>query len=458
MKTYDAIIIGSGQAGNPLARYLSSKGLKIALIEKDQIGGTCVNYGCTPTKTLVSSAKIAHLNRRAGDYGIITSPISIDFKKVMERMREVVLGSRSSNERSFDTNPLIDLFHGEARFIGKNEIRVHLNTGEILDIHSKKIFINSGARPRVPKIEGLENIPYITSNTVFDLNILPDQLIILGGSYIALEFAQIFARLGSKVTVLSQDSVFLPKEDEEFSSLIKTILEEEGIEFKMGALTQKVYSEGGQILAEYEQNDLKGLVKGSHIFLAVGRTPNSDLDLDIPGVEMDKYGSIKTNEFLETNIPGIYALGDIKGGPAFTHISYDDYRIIRDNWENPGSHSTLGRLTNYTLFIDPELGRIGMNEKEAKQKGIAYSVGYLPMQYVARAIEMGETKGMMKVIMDPDKETILGASILGVQGGEVSASIQLAIEGGLKAKDLNNFIFAHPTLLESLNNLFANIK
>ena len=454
MNHYDAIILGSGQAGNPLARFLASQNLKIALIEKGNVGGTCVNVGCTPTKTLVASAKVAYLARRSHEFGVITGDISIDLNKILERTREIVLSSRNSNERSFESNHHIDLIRGEARFIAKKEILVKLNSGEEQTLSGDKIYINTGCTPSLPHLEGLDSVPYFTSDTIFDIKKLPEHIILIGASYIALEFAQIFRRFGSQVTVISHSSDFLPREDKDISDILLKVLKEEGIQFLFNASSQKVLQEEGKIILELLRDGNRIRLEATDLFVATGRKPNSNLNLEIPGIELDKSGFIKTNEFLETTAPDIYALGDVKGGPQFTHISYDDYRIVRDNILGQ-KKSYLGRLTNYTLFTDPELARIGLNEVEAKRLNIEYRVCYLPMNYVARALEMAETHGMMKALVDSKSEKILGATILGIQGGEIASTIQVAMTGGLKVADLHNFVFSHPTMMESLNNLFA---
>jgi len=455
MQSYDAIIIGSGQAGNPLARFFASKGMQVAIIEKSQVGGTCVNVGCTPTKTMVASAKVAYLTRRASDFGVMIGPVSMDMEKIRARTQDIVLGSRNSNERSFEANPNIRLIRGEGKFSGPKTITINRKDGVVEEITAPKIYINTGGRPSIPKIEGLESIPYYISDTIFNLDHVPDHLIILGASYISLEFAQIYRRFGSKVTVISHGSDFLPREDEDISNILLKILEEEGIEFLFECETKKVSKLGDKIQLEILHKGNIENVQGSVLFIATGRDPNSNLNLELAGIERDSKGFIKTNEYLETSATDIYALGDVKGGPAFTHISYDDYRVIRENFEAPYTKSITGRLLNYCMFTDPELGRIGLNEMEAKKENKDYLVAHLPMTYVARAIEMGETNGMMKVIIDKSTQKILGATILAIQGGEIASTIQVAMEGGLAVSDLHNFVFAHPTMLESMNNLFA---
>ena len=456
MRKYDAILIGSGQASDPLALFLASKGMKIAIIEKDKVGGTCVNYGCTPTKALVATAKIAYQSKIAGSFGVETGEVRINFKKVFQRINEIVSHSRNGNINSFRAHPNIDLIYGEARFLGKKIVGINNDSKESIQISADRIYINTGLRPNIPEINGIGEIPYLTSTNIFSLNTLPEHLIIIGAGYIALEFAQIFLRLGSKVTILNRGSIFLPKEDHEISESLKNILENEGIRLLMEANPTKVEKKEGTLTLEYLQNGKYEAVEGSHLLLAVGRVPNSELNLEMTGIKVDKKGFIEVNEFLETSIQGIYALGDVKGGPAFTHISYDDFRIIRDNFNSTHKRNTGNRLLNYTLFTDPELGRIGINENEAARLGIDYQVVQMPMTHVARAVEMGETKGLMKAILERKSGKILGASILGVGGGELAALVQMAMEGGRKGTDLHNFIFSHPTLAESLNNLFAN--
>ncbi len=353
----------------------------------------------------------------------------------------------------------ITLYEGHARFTGRYEIQVDRTDGQPITISAKEIFINTGTRPAIPTIEGLGDINYLTAADMLELTEVPEHLMIIGGGYIGLEFAQMFRRFGSEVTVLEHNDRFLHREDEDVSAKMKEILEEDGITIITGAAVQKAHREaGGAIGLTYDANGQRSLT-GSHLLIASGTRPNTD-DLGIAhaGIEIDDKGNIRTDQQLRTNVEGIYALGDVKGGPAFTHISYDDFRVIKENLLHGGNMNITGRLVPYTMFTDPQLAHVGMHEKEAKEKNINVKVAKLPMENVARAIEMGETRGLMKAVVDAGSGKILGATIIGIEGGEVLSALQLAMMGGLTYKDLRDGIFSHPTLVESLNNLFMKIE
>jgi pyruvate/2-oxoglutarate dehydrogenase complex dihydrolipoamide dehydrogenase (E3) component len=454
-QTYEAIIIGAGQAGGPLSTTLAEAGWKTALIEKEHVGGTCVNEGCTPTKTMVASARIAYLARRAADYGVQTGPVSVDMDRVRQRKRDIVSKFRHSSQRHIERTEGVDLLFGEARFTGPKTVEVRLNNGETRRLSAGKIFINTGARPVNPPVEGLDQVPSLNSTSIMELDTLPEHLLILGGGYIGLEFGQMFQRFGSQVTIIQRGERLLAREDADVAAEVAQILREEGLEVLLKTSPMSARKMNGQIQLTVETLEGQRTLSGSHLLVAAGRAPNTDrLTLEAAGVETDKHGFIKVNERLETNVPGIYALGDVKGGPAFTHISYDDFRILRSNLLHGGKVTTTGRLVPYTIFIDPQLGRVGLTEAEAKAQNRAFCIAKLPMTKVARAIEVGETRGFMKAIIDAKTDQILGAAILGLEGGEVMTVLQMAMLGQVPYTAIRDGVFAHPTLAESLNNLF----
>ncbi len=451
---FDLIVIGAGQAGGPLSRAAAKAGQRVALIEREHVGGTCVNEGCTPTKTMVASARVAYLARRAADYGVDTGPVSVDLTRVRARKREIVTSFRDSSRKSYENTENLGLIWGEARFTGEKTVSVVLNSGGERTLTAATIIINAGERPNIPPIEGLKAAPFLTSTSVMELGEVPEHLVILGGGYIGLEFAQMFRRFGGEVTVVQRGDQLLPREDDDVADTVADILREDGVTVLLGATTEKVSAEDGVTLTLEKGKT----VSGSHLLVATGRTPNSDsLNLEVAGIEQNERGYIEVNEKLQTNVPGVYAVGDIKGGPAFTHISYDDFRIVKANLLDGKSETIQGRPVPYTVFMDPQLGRVGLSEKDAKNQGQAFKVAKLPMSRVARAIETDETRGFMKALIDPDSGQILGAAILGLEGGEIMSVLQVAMMGGLPYTALRDSPFAHPTLSESLNNLFMTL-
>jgi pyruvate/2-oxoglutarate dehydrogenase complex dihydrolipoamide dehydrogenase (E3) component len=456
MDRYDGIIIGTGQAGKPLARDLGAAGWKVAVVEREHVGGSCINHGCTPTKTLVASARVAYLARRAADYGVRTGPVKIDLPAVVARKRGVVESFRDGSRRRLETTPGVELIDGEASFAGPRAVAVRLKQGGARRLEADKIFINTGTRAAGAPVPGLDKVPFFDNTTILELETLPEHLIVLGGGYIGLEFAQIFRRFGSRVTVVHRGKHVLSREDDDVAEEVAKILREDGVDLLLE--TAPVGAEraaaGGVELAVDGPGGRRTLA-GTHLLVATGRVPNTDrLNVESAGVRLDRQGFIEANERLETSAPGIYALGDVKGGPAFTHVSYDDYRIVRDNLLRKGNATTRGRLVPYTVFIDPQLGRVGLSEAEARAQGRKVRVAKIPMGWVARAIEMSETRGFMKAILDADNGQILGCAVLGIEGGELMSALQLAMMGRLPYTTVKEAIFAHPTLAEGLNNLF----
>jgi pyruvate/2-oxoglutarate dehydrogenase complex dihydrolipoamide dehydrogenase (E3) component len=459
-KQYDTIVIGAGQSGGPLSTALARSGRKTAIIEREHVGGTCLNEGCTPTKTIVASARVAYLARRAADYGVLTGRITVDMERVRQRKRDIVKSFVASSERQIRETKDVDLLMGEARFIGPKEVEVKMNDGPLLHLTADLFFINVGARPSTIQLDGIESVPALNSTTIMELDSVPRHLIVLGGGSVGLEFAQMFRRFGSRVTVVQHGERLLGREDADVAESVAGILREDGIDVMLKTEALRVMRQkNGAIRLTVQADGKEHAIIGSHLLVAVGRTPNTDrLNPQAAGIELDSHGFIKVNDRLETNVPGIYALGDVNGGPAFTHISYDDFRIIKTNLIEGGNASRKGRMVPYVVYIDPQLGRIGMTEEEARKEGRSIKVARMPMSDISRAVEVDESRGFMKAIVDADTERILGAAVLGLEGGELMSMLEIAMMGNLPYPVLKEAIFAHPTLAEGLNNLFGSFE
>jgi pyruvate/2-oxoglutarate dehydrogenase complex dihydrolipoamide dehydrogenase (E3) component len=451
---YDAIIIGSGQAGNPLTFRLADLGWTVALIEKKDLGGTCINVGCTPTKTMVHRAQVAHYARNAARWGVNASNVSADLAKIVAQKDEVVLSFRGSQQKQVDKRSNVRLYRDHARFVGPNQLKVGNDHFE-----SDKIFIDTGGRPSIPSIPGLESVPYLTNESAMQLTTLPEHLLILGGGYIGLEFGQMFRRFGSRVTVLHMGKQIITREDPEIATELQKALEAEGIQFKLSASTTRVESKSGAITLSFETPAGASNVTGSHLLIATGRSPNTDdLGLDKAGIETDKNGFIKVNGRLETNVRGVWALGDCKGGPAFTHISFNDFQIAYGNLIEGKNLTIENRLVPYSVFTDPQLGGVGITEKEARAKGYKLKIGKCPMTNVARAVERGETAGLMKLVVDASNNRILGASILASEGGELVQILGTLMLAHQPYTLLKGAVYIHPTLAEGFFFLMDNVK
>ena len=455
---YDAIIIGSGQAAGQLSRALAGSGRKTALIEREHVGGSCVNEGCTPTKTMVASARVAYLARRASDYGVRTGPVTVDMARVRERKREIVTRFRTHGERGLRQVQNLELIMGHAQFTGPKTIEARLNGGGTRTLTADLIFIDVGDRPARPSLPGLDRVPALDSTSIMELDTVPEHLLVLGGGYIAMEFGQMFRRFGSRVTIVQRAVHVLNQEDPDVSEEVEKILRDDGVEILLQAEALRVDRAGdGRIVLTVRspQDREPRTLAGSHVLVAVGRVPNTDtLNLPAAGIATDVQGYITVNERLETSVPGVYGLGDAKGGPAFTHISYDDYRIVEANVLRGGHRTTSDRLVPYAVFMDPELGRVGLSETEARRQNRQVRVYTMPMRAVARALESDEPRGFMKAVVDSGSGQILGCAMLGIWGGELMSMIELAMMGRLPYTALRDAIFAHPTLAEALNNLF----
>jgi len=464
---YQAIVIGSGQGGTPLCMALAGAGLRTALIERAHVGGTCINEGCTPTKTMVASARVADLARRGASYGVHTGDIRVDMVRVRQRKRDIVNSFRNGSQTRMEKTANLDLIFGEASFTGPHSVLVRLTNkdGGQRTLTGEKIFVNAGARPAVPALEGLTAVPFLDSTSIMELDRVPEHLLVLGGGYVGLEFGQMFRRFGSRVTIVQSAAQLLNGEDADVADAVAGILKQDGIDVLLNSKAVSVTKTEDQIHLAVHSNVRTGnesrVYQGSHLFVATGRVPNTDsLNVSAAGIATDDRNFIQVNGKLETSQPGIYALGDIKGGPAFTHISYDDFRILRTNLMekrgDKGDATTVGRILPYTLYIDPQLGRIGLTEAEARAQNKNIRVARMPMTYVARALETDEARGFMKAIVDAGTDRILGAAVLGLEGGEIMSMLQLAMMGNLTYTNLRDAVFAHPTLAESLNNLFTH--
>lgn len=456
---FDAIIIGTGQGGKPLAGALAKAGWKTAIIEREQkIGGTCIVAGCTPTKTMIASGRVAYLVGRAAEYGINTGPVSVDQTVVRKRKRDIVEMFSSGSKRRMEQLEHGELIMGEASFAAPHEIEVRLNAGGMRHLTSDKIVINVGARPRAPDIPGLTSVPYLNSTTIMELDTVPEHLLVVGGGFIGLEFGQLFRRLGANVTITEMADRLAKKEDPDVSEELEKILREDGIDIALNSTVRCVARANGAIQLTVGEPGGERTFEGSHVLMSVGRTPNSDsLNVGAAGIAVKPNGVIPVNERLETNVAGVYAIGDVNGGPPFTHISYDDFRILRDNLLHGADATTTGRLVPYTVFIDPQLARVGLTEAQARNAGLNIKVAKLPMSHVARALEVDETRGFIKAVVDADSGQILGCTVFGIEGGELMSMLEIAMLGKVPYGVLRDAIYAHPTLAEGFNSLFAKL-
>jgi pyruvate/2-oxoglutarate dehydrogenase complex dihydrolipoamide dehydrogenase (E3) component len=445
-RRFDAIVIGTGQAGPSMAARLTGAGMSVAVVERHLIGGTCVNTGCTPTKTLVASAYAAHLARRGADFGVMTGDVRIDMARIHARSQKIVMDSRTGNETWLRSMEDCTLLLGHARFEGPHAVRVGQDV-----LEAERIFINVGGRAVIPELPGVDNVPYFTNSSLLTTAALPEHLVVVGGSYIGLEFAQIYRRFGSKVTVVEKGSRLVGREDEDISDSIQSALEAEGIAIRTNAECIRFARHERGITVGVNCADGEPNVIGSHVLLAVGRRPNTDdLGLANSGVETDARGYIRVNDRLETSAAGIWALGDCNGRGAFTHTAYNDYEIVADNLLNSADRKVSDRIPCYALYVDPPLGRVGVTETEARAMGKRVTVGRRPMTRVARAREKDEVLGFMKIVIDADTNAILGAAILGTGGDEAIHGVLDIMAAGGDAVTLARTMHIHPTVSELL--------
>jgi pyruvate/2-oxoglutarate dehydrogenase complex dihydrolipoamide dehydrogenase (E3) component len=453
-KQYDALVIGSGQGGTPLAKALAKATWETAIVEREYIGERASTSDAPQQRRCSIAARVVYLARRSADYGVHNGQVTVNMSEVRARKQGVVDSFREGGLKGIEKTKGLDLFTGEASFTGSHSIEVQMHDGGRQLLTAAKIFINTGGRPSTPEVEGLKSAPYLDSTSIMELDQLPDHLLVMGGGYIGLEFGQMFRRYGSQVTIVHRGERLLAREDRDVADEIAQILRD-GITVLLNSEVSSVGHGDGFIRLNARTKQGDQTLQGSHLLVAVGRTPNTErLNLKAAGVETDARGFVKVNERLETNTEGIYALGDVNGGPQFTHISYDDFRIVRANLVEGGAAATTNRLVPYTVFMDPQLGRVGLTEAEAKSAGLNIRVAKLPMAHVARAIEMSETRGFIKAVVDAETNEILGCAVLGVEGGELMAMFEIAMMGRVPYPVLKEAIFAHPTMAESLNNLF----
>ena len=452
---YDAIIIGAGQAGPSLAVRLAGARMKVAIIERKRFGGTCVNTGCIPTKTLVASARAAHTARRAAEYGVtIESSIAVNMKKVKERKDAVVRRSNEGVEKWLNGTENLMIYEGHARFEDAYRVRV----GDEL-LEANKIFINVGGRASTPSLSGLDQVGYFNNSTMMEVDFLPEHLIVIGGSYVGLEFAQMYRRFGSEVTVVEKGPRLIRREDEDVFEAIKTILENEGINIRLSAECVALEKHGDKIAVNVNCSSGDKRIIGSHVLLAVGRVPNTDdLGVENAGIVVDQRGYIQVDDQLRTNVPGIYALGDCNGRGAFTHTSYNDYEIVAANLLDRDPRRVSDRITAYALYIDPPPGRAGMTETEARKSGRKVLIGKRPMTRVGRAVEKGEALGFMKILVDAETNEILGASLLGVECDEVIHSILDVMYVKAPYTVIQRAMHIHPTVTELIPTMLGELK
>jgi pyruvate/2-oxoglutarate dehydrogenase complex dihydrolipoamide dehydrogenase (E3) component len=462
-ENYDAIVIGSGKGGKILATYLGKQNYKVALIERDpmMIGGGCINVACIPTKTFIASARLVHSIRRAAEFGIKVEGVSVDWPGVKRRVEEVVSEMRALNLKNFTSLPSLDFILGTGRFLGPQLVEAVENDGVIRHLSSERIFIDTGTRPAVPDLPGLHDVPFLTSDTIQQLDAVPTNLLVLGAGYIGLEFSQLMHRFGSKVTILERGAQILSHEDTEVAEALANCLRREGIEIRLNAAVEQVFrAPDGQVGVTYRTPKGKQEWIGSHLLVALGRAPiTKDLDLPVAGVETTPNGFIKVNDRLETNVSGIWAIGDVSGGPQFTHASLDDFRILRENVFGKGSRSRNDRYLPSTLFTEPELAHVGLTEKEAVANGLEFRVLQVPVTplTIPRAKTTGHTEGLLRAIVEKSTQRILGCTILAAEAGEMIGTVQAFMIAGMPATALRDAVLSHPTMVEGFNALFAGL-
>ncbi len=452
---FDALVIGTGQAGPALAARLAGAGMKVAVVEKHKFGGTCVNDGCTPTKAMVASAYAAHLARRAADYGVlIEGKPRVDMARVKARKDAIVAKSSQGVEKWMEGLKGAKVYRGHARFTGPSTVQVNSE-----NLTADKIFLDVGGRPLLPKMPGLDSVPYLTNVTMMELDFVPEHLIVVGGSYIGLEFGQMLRRFGARVTVVEMGPRLIAREDEDVSQAVREIFEAEGIEVRVNAECLSVRKETGGLSIGLDCKDGAERERGSHLLLAVGRVPNTDeLGLDAAGIQTDQRGYIEVDEALRTSNPRVWALGDCNGKGAFTHTAYNDYEIVADNLLSNAGRKVTDRVPVYALYTDPPLGRIGLSESEIKEKGIQALVGKRPMTRVARAVEKGETQGFLKIHVEAGSRRILGAALLGTGADEAVHSLIDAAYARLPYPDFQRRVRIHPNVSELLPTVLEDLR
>lgn len=448
----DVLVIGSGQAGVPLATRLAESGKKVLLIERKNLGGTCINYGCTPTKTMVASARAAHVARRAGRLGVRTGEVHVDLGAVIDRKNEIVRQWRSGVQGRLEGQPdTLQWGKGHARFVGPREVDVNGET-----YTAELVIINTGARHVHPNLPGLDEVPALDNASIMELRQVPEHLIVLGGGYIASEFGQMFRRFGAEVSIVQRVDHLLGREDADIAGALEQAFRDEGIRLWLGREGKSVHQRAGRIVLELTDGTK---LEGSHLLVAVGRQPNTDtLGCEAAGIQLGSRGEILVDDHYRTSTPGVYAVGDVLGGPQFTHTSWDDHRILYDHLTGRSTKGRSGRLVPYTVFTDPQVARVGLSEEEAKQAGIPYEVATLPYASIARAIEVDETAGLMKLLIDPKTEKILGAAMVGLEAGELIHIFVALMQAGSTARPLVDVQAVHPTLAEGVQSLVMSLE
>jgi pyruvate/2-oxoglutarate dehydrogenase complex dihydrolipoamide dehydrogenase (E3) component len=454
VETFDAIVIGTGQAGGPLAGQLAKAGKRVAIIERALVGGTCINVGCTPTKTLLASARVAHVARRVDEYGVHAGAVTVNIQHVLERKDKMVASFRGGSEDKLTKIEGVELIRGDARFTGDKHLEVALHDGGTRSLTAALVFINTGARPAMPPIPGLHDVDALDSSSIQFLPVIPEHLVILGGGAISHEFAQMYARFGSRVSLIARSPRLLEHDDVDVSECFEEIMRDNCVALHLGASVKMLERNGDGVRVHLGHGDA---LEGSHLLVALGRTPNTDtLGLEAAGIESDGHGFVVVNDHLETNVPGVYALGDVKGGAQYTHVSYDDYRIVRDAILHGKQRSSKHRLVPHVTFTDPQLAGVGMTRTQALEAGRAVRVYTIRAEQAARALESGETAGIIRAVVDAHTDQILGATVLGMEGGELMGVLQMAMIGQVTASTIREGMFAHPTLTEVLNTLFMS--
>jgi pyruvate/2-oxoglutarate dehydrogenase complex dihydrolipoamide dehydrogenase (E3) component len=458
--SYDIVVIGSGQAGETLAIACARAGHATALIDSGEQGGSSANAGASPSKALIASANVARMARRAADFGVETGTVAVDLPKIRRRWHAVMEDIRGDVKQAIIDTPGLTLFEGKASFVDAHTLSIEERGGGVRQLRAGRIFINTGAHPVLPELRGLTDVPYLDSDSAMKLDELPSHLLVMGGGDAGLELGQMFCRFGARVSIIERRERLLPMEDRDVAATVAQILREDGVEVFLETVATSVETDAeGRVRLEVHNPAGSRILTGSHLLVINGRAPNtSAMNLEAAGIAVDSQGYVCVNERLETGAPGVYALGDVTGGPPFAHMAQDDLRIVRANLLENSRATTAGRMCPYTVFIDPQLGRVGLTEAEARRQGRDVRVARLPMSKVARAVELDETRGFMKVVVDASSGRILGAAVLGVGGGEVMAMLQIAMMANMSYTSLRDGVFAYPTLAESLNNLFTSME
>ncbi len=454
---FDLLVFGGGKGGKTLAMDLARAGRRVAMVERGYVGGSCINVACIPTKTLIRSARVAALARHASSYGVGVGEVRVEMAGVRSRKRAVVAGMVEANRSAFVASGM-DFILGEGKFVAPKTLEVQLAGGGARLLTADQVVINTGSRALVPDTPGLAAAAPLTNVEALELDVVPEHLIVLGGGYIGMEMAQAFRRFGSRVTMLERGPQIAPREDPDVSAELLRLFREEEIDVRLGTSVVSVSGRSGDgVEVRLRSADGETTLRGSHLLAATGRVPNTaGIGLDAAGVGVTERGFVRVNERLETTAPGVWAVGDVAGSPQFTHVSLDDYRVVKANLEG-GDRTTKGRLVPYTVFLDPELGRVGLNKSEAKKQGLSVRVARLPLAAVPRARTLGETRGFLEAVVAADSDRVLGFTMLGPEAGEVTSIVQVAMLGGVPYPALRDAIFSHPTLGEALNLLFANV-